>query len=69
VRLKDIAPEGERADEDGWADVGFGTINWTELFPDIKNIPAKHIIVEHDNPTDVKCFAENSYSTIQSWGW
>ena len=28
VHIKDIAPPGECADEDGWADVGHGTLDW-----------------------------------------
>ena len=28
VHIKDIAPAGENADEDGWADVGHGTVDW-----------------------------------------
>ena len=28
VHVKDIAPAGESADEDGWADVGHGTVDW-----------------------------------------
>lgn len=67
--LKDVAPDGELADEDGWADVGMGTINWNGMFADIKKSPAKYLIVEHDNPADLKRFAENSFESIQGWGW
>ena len=28
VHVKDIAPAGENVDEDGWADVGYGTVAW-----------------------------------------
>ena len=28
AHVKDIAPEGENKDEDGWADVGQGTVDW-----------------------------------------
>ena len=31
VHVKDIAPAGENADEDGWADVGHGTVDWKAL--------------------------------------
>src|SRR5687768_7622200 len=31
IHVKDIAPEGENADEDGWADVGQGTLDWKKL--------------------------------------
>ncbi|MFN6986860.1 MAG: sugar phosphate isomerase/epimerase family protein, partial [Rhizobium oryzihabitans] len=28
VHVKDIAPSGENTDEDGWADLGHGTVDW-----------------------------------------
>ena len=28
VHVKDIAPAGQNANEDGWADVGHGTVDW-----------------------------------------
>lgn len=69
VHLKDVVPAGEQPDEDDWADVGFGTIDWTEIVTELKKTTAKHFIVEHDNPADLKRFAENSFSTIQAWSW
>ena len=33
VHVKDIAPAGEKLDEDGWADVGTGVLPWPELWP------------------------------------
>ena len=32
VHVKDIAKAGENADQDGWADVGHGTVEWARLF-------------------------------------
>jgi len=69
VHIKDVAQSGECVDEDGWADVGFGVINWTDLQSDIKGTSAQHFIVEHDNPSDLKRFAENSFKSIQGWAW
>ena len=31
VHVKDIAPAGQNANEDGWADVGHGTVDWRGL--------------------------------------
>ena len=31
VHVKDIAPAGQNANEDGWADVGHGTVDWAGL--------------------------------------
>jgi len=67
--IKDVAQSGECLDEDGWADVGFGVINWTDLLTDLKKTSAMHFIVEHDNPADLKRFVENSYKSIQGWAW
>ena len=33
VHVKDIARDGESADEDGWADVGAGVLPWHRLWP------------------------------------
>ena len=67
VHLKDVAPEGECEDEDGWADVGHGTVEWQEVVNDLKRSDCELFIVEHDNPADVKRFAERSFKTLSSW--
>lgn len=67
VHLKDIAPEGEATDEDGWADLGHGTVPWKELFTAIKDrTPAKYFVMEHDNPNDLERFASRSIATAKS---
>ena len=61
VHVKDIAPEGEAADEDGWADVGHGTVDWAGLFGQLKaSTPATLFVMEHDNPSDAGRFASRS---------
>ena len=67
VHIKDIAPSGECADEDGWADVGHGTMNWQELMTALKPKPVRHFIMEHDNPRDDARFAARSLQTLQSF--
>lgn len=52
VHIKDIAPQGENTDEDGWADVGFGTLDWDTLLPAAARAGAEAFIVEHDKPKD-----------------
>lgn len=69
VHLKDVAASGECLDEDGWADVGHGTVDWQSMLADLKNTKAKVFAVEHDNPADLRRFAENSFSTVQGWNW
>ena len=59
VHVKDIAPAGENADEDGWADVGQGTVDWKGLMAALKEqTKAKYFVMEHDNPKDDKRFAD-----------
>ncbi len=66
VHVKDIAATGECTDEDGWADVGHGTVDWASLMPLLRQTGAKYYIVEHDNPSDDKRFAQRSYEYLVS---
>jgi sugar phosphate isomerase/epimerase len=52
IHVKDIAPQGENADEDGWADVGHGTLDWSTLLPAARAAGTDWFIVEHDKPSD-----------------
>jgi sugar phosphate isomerase/epimerase len=62
--VKDIAPEGQCADEDGWADVGTGTIDFNGLLPSMRATPATIWVVEHDNPNDDARFARRSFQAV-----
>lgn len=68
VHLKDVALSGENSDEDGWADVGHGVVDWAEVVPELRRCDTDLYIVEHDNPSDLKRFAERSMQTIKGWG-
>ena len=65
--VKDLAPEGENAAEDGWADVGHGRLDWTALLPVMRATPAGVWTLEHDNPSDDRRFAERSFATVRGW--
>lgn len=65
--VKDIAPAGQCADEDGWADVGHGTLDWPALLPVMRATPAMTWVLEHDNPIDDARFARRSAATVQAW--
>jgi sugar phosphate isomerase/epimerase len=68
VHVKDIAPEGENANEDGWADVGYGIMDWDNLINDVKaKTKAKYFVAEHDNPSDAERFARRSIETAKAW--
>jgi sugar phosphate isomerase/epimerase len=61
AHVKDIAPRGKALDEDGWTDVGAGTMDWRRLFIALRQTRALHYVVEHDNPKDVERFARRSF--------
>ncbi len=68
VHVKDLAPAGNNTDEDGWADVGEGTINWKSLMFSVRQVaPDAHAIMEHDNPSDVQRFASVSFANFSSY--
>ena len=60
VHVKDIAPAGQNADEDGWADVGHGTVPWRAIWAEVKKTPASIFVMEHDKPNDDARFARRS---------
>ena len=60
VHVKDIAPPGESLDEDGWSDVGAGTLDWPTLWRESLAHGAKWMVLEHDKPKDPVRFARAS---------
>ena len=68
VHLKDIAPFGNNVDEDGWADVGYGIIDWLEMYNLLEKTPAEWFILEHDKPINLQRFAKRSIDTVRSFG-
>ena len=60
AHLKDIALAGQNANEDGWADLGEGVVDWTGLMPLLRTTPCQIFILEHDNPSDHARFARRS---------
>lgn len=68
VHVKDLAPQGENADEGGWADVGHGTLDWGRLMQAIgEKTKARYFIAEHDNPNDLERMATRSIRSFKSW--
>ncbi len=60
VHVKDIAPAGECEDEDGWIDVGLGVVDWQSIMTALKKTSVQYFILEHDNPSDPRRFAQRS---------
>lgn len=67
VHVKDIAPQGENTDEDGWADVGHGVMDWPAIHAALQSAGVDHYVIEHDNPSDHARFARRSLAAIQSF--
>ncbi len=67
VHVKDIAPAGEKEDEDGWADVGTGTVPWPQLWPQCVAAGVEMMIAEHDNPSDFDRFVRISAAAMRGY--
>lgn len=60
AHVKDIAPAGQNVDQDGWRDVGDGTVDWKGILGALRKIGVAHLVMEHDNPKDDVSFATRS---------
>lgn len=68
VHVKDIAAAGQNLDEDGWADVGYGVLDWGSLIGKVKaKTKAEYFVAEHDKPFDAVRFATRSIATAKNW--
>jgi sugar phosphate isomerase/epimerase len=67
AHIKDIAPKGTCIDEDGWADVGQGVMNWPAIHAALKAANCTHYVIEHDNPSDHNRFATRSLAAVQQF--
>ncbi|MCV0429614.1 MAG: sugar phosphate isomerase/epimerase, partial [Roseibium sp.] len=67
AHVKDIAPEGECLDEDGWADVGHGVMDWKGLMAALRNIGVDLFVLEHDKPSDFDRFATRSIEAFRTY--
>jgi sugar phosphate isomerase/epimerase len=65
AHLKDIAPKGKNLDEDGWADVGYGTIDWKACMAALKGTRCMHYVLEHDKPNDLERFLRRSIASAK----
>lgn len=61
IHVKDIAPAGTNLDEDGWSDLGAGTMNWPALLQACRKQSSDLIYaLEHDKPADPMGYAARS---------
>jgi sugar phosphate isomerase/epimerase len=64
AHVKDIAPAGTHLDEDGWADVGSGVLDWHRLWRVCRDSGAQWMVVEHDKPADPARCARASFAWL-----
>ena len=65
AHVKDIAPRGENLEQDGWADVGAGVLDWHDLWRVCRHAGARWMVVEHDKPADPAQSIANSYAFLK----
>ena len=65
--IKDIATPGTCLDEDGWADVGYGTMDWASLISTMRGVGVKLFVLEHDKPSNAERFVRRSMATLAAW--
>ena len=66
AHVKDIAPAGQNEDQDGWADVGSGVLDWKDLWQACRAAGAGWMVVEHDKPADPAQSAKNSFAFLST---
>ena len=67
VHVKDIAEKGKNLDQDGWCNVGEGTVKWPEIFKALQGGRVMHYVMEHDNPKDISSFAKKSIAFCKKY--
>lgn len=65
AHVKDLAPEN--ISEDGWADVGHGSIDWKTILNTLRGIGVTNFVMEHDNPSDHARFALRALASVKSY--
>jgi sugar phosphate isomerase/epimerase len=68
AHVKDLAPAGQNLDQDGWADVGAGTLDWPDLWQACRAAGARWMVVEHDKPADPVRTARASFAYLSAMG-
>ncbi len=66
VHVKDLASPGTALDEDGWADLGQGRLDWTSWWPKLEARGVDLFVLEHDDPSDAERFLRVSASAARA---
>ena len=67
AHIKDIAPDSSAQNEDGWADVGHGVMEWDKITDALRKTSVEYLVMEHDNPNDHERFARRSLAAAQKF--
>lgn len=67
AHVKDIAKPGTKTDEDGWDDVGHGTMRWKAYMAALRETRCMHFVMEHDKPGDDARFARRSLAAAKKF--
>ena len=65
VHVKDLSPAGTNEEEKGFADVGYGTLDWSVLLPAARAAGAEWYIVEHDLPSNPLRTIQRSFDYLK----
>jgi sugar phosphate isomerase/epimerase len=68
AHVKDIAPAGTNLNQDGWADIGEGTLDWPRLWREARACGAEWMVLEHDKPKDPVGFARKGHAFVRRLG-
>lgn len=67
IHVKDIAAAGTNLEEDGWADLSAGTLDWAALLQACRNASSDLIYaLEHDKPSDPVGYATRSAAAFKT---
>ncbi len=67
IHVKDIAAEGTNLNEDGWSDLGAGTMDWPGLLEACRVTSGDLIyVLEHDKPADPVGYASRSAAALKT---
>jgi sugar phosphate isomerase/epimerase len=67
IHVKDIAASGTNVDQDGWSDLGAGTMDWAALVQACRGVSDDLIYaLEHDKPNDPVGYATRSAAAFKT---
>lgn len=66
AHIKDVAQAGQNIQENGWADVGQGAMDWNAIWSALNAANVQFRVVEHNAPADHWRFARRSINAIRN---